>query len=126
MTLVSESPAKINHSGSKNGSKGATSSTFQSVQEAFARLRKQWKADPADTARVLCEKQSAFLQTDLSELLAGFEQTVYGNRCDAETADRVFRAYCAAYDAYKSAVKRQRKAERAARKAARKVQAEST
>lgn len=97
----------------------------QSVQDAFARLRKQWKADPADTARVLCEKQADFLQTDLSELLAGFEQTVYGNRCDTETADRFYHAYCAAYDAYKPAVRRQRKAEKAARRAARKVRAES-
>lgn len=93
----------------------------ESVQAAFARLRKQWKADPALTARVLCAQQAAFLQVDLSELLDGFEKTVYANKCDAETADRVFRAYCAAYDAYKPAVRRQRKAERAARKAERKT-----
>lgn len=92
-----------------------------SVQEAFARLRKQWKADPAETARVLCAKQAEFLQVDLGELLAGFEQTVYGERCDAETADRFYRVYCAAYDAYKPAVRRQKKAEKAARKAARKA-----
>ena len=90
----------------------------EAVQAAFARLRKQWKADPAETARVLCEKQSAFLQTDLTDLLAGFEETVYADKCSPETADRVFTCYCAAYDAYRSAVRRQRKAEKAAKKAA--------
>ena len=87
-----------------------------SVQAAFARLRKQWQADPAATARELCEEKSAFLQVDLSELLAGFEQAVYANRCDAETAGRVFRVYCAAYDAWKPALRRQRQAKKAARK----------
>ena len=87
-----------------------------SVQAAFARLRKQWKADPAKTARVLCEEQSSFLHVNLSGLLADFERTVYANRCTPETADRVYRIYCAAYDAYKPAVKRERKQKRAARK----------
>lgn len=95
----------------------------EAVQAAFARLRKQWKADPAETARVLCEKQSAFLQTDLTDLLSGFEETVYADKCSPETADRVFACYCAAYDAYRSAVKRQRKAEKAARKSAGKQKA---
>ncbi len=98
----------------------------EAVQAAFARLRKQWKADPAETARVLCEKQSAFLQTDLTDLLSGFEETVYADKCSPETADRVFACYCAAYDAYRPAVRRQRKAEKAARKAARKKAAAET
>ena len=92
----------------------------EAVQAAFARLRKQWAADPAETARTLCEKQSAFLQTDLTVLLSGFEETVYADKCSPETADRVFACYCAAYDAYRPAVRRQRKEEKAARKAARK------
>ena len=83
------------------------------IQEAFARLRKQWKADPAKTARILCEEQSAFLQLDLSDLLNGFEETVYADRCAPETADRVYRVYCAARSAYRPAVKRQRKEKRA-------------
>ncbi len=90
----------------------------EAVQAAFARLRKQWKADPAETARDLCRKQSAFLQTDLTALLTGFEETVYAEKCSPETADRVFACYCAAYDAYKPAVKRKRQAEKTARKAA--------
>lgn len=84
------------------------------VQAAFQRLRKQWKADPALTARALCDKQSKFLQVDLSELLEGFEETVYADRCAPETADRVYRIYCAAYDAFKPAMKRLRKEKRAA------------
>ena len=91
------------------------------VQAAFARLRKQWKADPAATARDLCVEMSAFLQVDLSVLQHDFERTVYAERCDAETADRVYRMYCAAYDAWKPAVRRQRKAARAERAAARKA-----
>ena len=98
----------------------------QAVQEAFARLRKQWQADPAETARVLCEKQSGFLGVDLADLLAGFEQTVYADRCDPETADRVYQAYCAAYDAFKPACKRQKKAEKAARKAAKQAAASNS
>ena len=88
----------------------------EAVQAMFERLRKQWKADPADTARALCEKQEAFLQTDLSDLLSGFEQTVYADRCTPETADRAYDCYCRAYDAYRPAVKRKRKADRDARK----------
>lgn len=90
----------------------------EGVQKAMLRLRKQWQADPAVTARVLCEEKSAFLQVDLSELLEGFEQAVYANRCSPETADRVFRVYSAAYDAWRPALKRQRKAEKEARKSA--------
>lgn len=88
------------------------------VQEAFARLRKQWKADPARTARVLCEEQGAFLQLDLQELLAGFERTVYADQCPREAAERFYQVYCAAYDAYRPAVRRHRKEQRAARKRA--------
>ena len=87
-----------------------------SVQAAFARLRKQWKADPSKTARVLCEEQSSFLNVDLSGLLADFEASVYADRCTPEAAGRVYRIYCAAYDAYRPALKRQRKAKRTARK----------
>ena len=89
------------------------------VQATFARLRKQWKADPAKTARVLCEEQSALLQTDLSELCSGVEETLYAGRCAPGTADRVFRVYCAAYDAWKPAQRRLMKERRAARRAAR-------
>ena len=89
------------------------------VTEAFARLRRQWQAHPAQTARTLCAEKSAFLDLDLGELLSGFESAVYAERCDAETADRVYQVYCAAYDAWKPACKRHRKAEKAARKAAR-------
>jgi hypothetical protein len=91
----------------------------KAVQAAFARLRKQWDADPADTAAVLCEKMSEYLQVDLTELRQGFEETVYADRCSPETADRVYAAYCAAYDAYKPARRRERKAEREARRAER-------
>ena len=90
-----------------------------SVAEAFARLRKQWNADPAETARSLCTEKSAFLQLDLQPLLSGFESAVYAERCDAETADSAYRVYCAAYDAWKPACKRHRREERAARKKAR-------
>ena len=94
------------------------------VQAAFARLRKQWKADPAMTARDLCAEKAAFLQVDLSELCSGVEETFYAQRCAPETADRVFRVYCAAYDAWKPAQKRVRRELRAARKAARKQPAD--
>lgn len=93
----------------------------EAVTEAFARLRKQWGADPSETARTLCEKQSAFLQVDLSELCSGFESAVYAERCDGEAADRVYQVYCAAYDAWKPACKRQRQEKRLARKAARRA-----
>lgn len=92
----------------------------EGVQAAFARLRKQWRADPAQTARALCAEKCAFLQVDLSELLAGFEQTVYADHCNAETADRVFQVYCAAYDAWKPAHKAAAKAARQSRKARKK------
>lgn len=95
----------------------------EAVKAAFARLRKQWKADPAETAHVLCEKQGAFLQTDLTDLRSGFEETVYADKCSPETADRVFACYCAAYDAYAPSVRRKRQEEKAARKAARKRKA---
>lgn len=88
----------------------------EAVQAMFGRLRKQWRAAPAETARALCARQGAFLQTDLSDLLAGFEQAVYADRCTAEAADRAYDCYCRAYDAYKPAVRRARKAARAARK----------
>lgn len=88
-----------------------------SVAEAFSRLRKQWKADPAETARVLCAEKSEFLQVDLHELLEGFENTVYAGRCSKETAERVYQVYCTAYDAWKPACKRKRQADRQARKA---------
>lgn len=91
------------------------------VTEAFARLRRQWHADPAETARTLCAEKSAFLQLDLNELLSGFESAVYAERCDAETADRVYHVYCAAYDAWKPACRQHRKAEKAARRAAKKA-----
>ena len=90
----------------------------EAVQSAMKRLLKQWDADPTETARDICEKQAAFLGVDLSELLEGFERTVYGGKCDAETADRVFRNYCAAYDAFRAAVKREKAAKRAERRAA--------
>ena len=86
------------------------------VQKGFARLRKQWKADPAKTARVLCEEQGAFLGLDLQALCAGIETTVYADQCPKETAERFYQAYCAAYDAYRPAVRAHRKAQRAAQK----------
>jgi hypothetical protein len=91
----------------------------QAVQNAFARLRKQWKADPAVTARVLCAEMGEFLQTDLTPLAEGVEETVYADRCTPETADRVYDAYLRAYRAWKPAQRRKRKADRAAAKAAR-------
>ena len=94
----------------------------QAVQDAFARLRKQWKADPAVTARVLCAEMGEFLQTDLTPLAEGVEETVYANRCTAETADRVYDAYLRAYRAWKPAQRRKRKADRAAAKAARRAE----
>lgn len=89
------------------------------VQEAFARLRKQWKAEPAKTARELCAEKSAFLGVDLSTLCTVFEETLYGSRCTPEQASRFYTAYCTAYDAWKRACKRARREERAAAKAAR-------
>jgi len=94
----------------------------EAVQAAMQRLLKQWDADPADTARDVCERQAKFLGVDLSDLLAGFEGAVYGGFCDEATADRVFRNYCAAYDAYRAAVKRERAAKRAERKQAKAMQ----
>ena len=93
------------------------------VQEAFARLRKQWKAEPAKTARDLCDEQSAFLGVDLSTLCTVFEETLYANRCTPEQADRFYAVYCAAYDAFKPACKRAARAEKAAAKAARAARA---
>jgi|GEM_PF-1555421 len=90
----------------------------EAVQAACRRLRKQWNADPAVTMRDLCRTQSDFLQCDLSDLLSGFEETLYANRCTPETADRVYTAYCQAYDAWKPAVKREKAARRQAEKTA--------
>lgn len=84
----------------------------QAVQEAFARLRKQWKADPALTVRELCAESGAFLNMDLSVMADDVEQTVYAERCTPELAGRVYAQYCAAYDAWKPAVRRRRKAGR--------------
>jgi transglutaminase-like putative cysteine protease len=89
------------------------------VQAAFARLRKQWKADPTLTARELCAEQGAFLGQDLSVLCDVFEQTLYADRCTPEAAGRFYAAYCAAYDGWRAAVKRDTRAKRAAQKAAR-------
>jgi hypothetical protein len=89
----------------------------EAVQAAMKRLLKQWDADPTQTARDICKQQEPFLGINLSDLLNGFERTVYGGQCDAETADRVFRNYCEAYDAYRAAVKREKAARRAERKA---------
>ena len=88
------------------------------VQKGFARLRKQWKADPAKTARVLCGEQGTFLGLDLQPLCDGIETTVYADQCPKETAERFYQVYCAAYDAYRPAVRAHRKAQRAARKQA--------
>lgn len=92
-----------------------------SVAAAFARLRKQWNADPAQTARTLCAEKSSFLQMDLQVLLDGFERAVYAGRCDTETAKQVYQVYCAVYDAWKPACKRKRQADKQARKAAKRV-----
>jgi len=83
-----------------------------SVQEAFARLRKQWRAESAKTARDICAKQGAFLQMDLSNLLTGFEEATYAERCTPETAERVYHTYCKAYDSYPAAVRRERRKKR--------------
>lgn len=91
------------------------------IAEAFARLRKQWNADPAATASTLCAEKSDFLQLDLQPLREGFESAVYAERCDAETADKVYQVYCAAYDGWKPACKRKKQAEKQARKAARRA-----
>ncbi len=85
------------------------------VQDAFARLRAQWQADPALTVRRLCEKQGAFLDMNLSQLADDVEQTVYADRCTPELADRVYTMYCTACDAFKPALKRQKKAGRQCR-----------
>ena len=90
----------------------------EAVQAAMQRLLKQWDADPSETARDVCLQQEKFLGVDLTDLLNGFERAVYGGTCDGETADRVFRNYCTAYDAYKDAVKREKAARRAERKRA--------
>ncbi|MBR5372734.1 MAG: hypothetical protein IK130_11040 [Oscillospiraceae bacterium] len=90
----------------------------EAVQAAMQRLLKQWDADPSETARDVCMQQEKFLGVDLTDLLNGFERAVYGGTCDGETADRVFRNYCAAYDAYRDAVKREKAARRAERKRA--------
>lgn len=91
----------------------------ESVQAAFARLRKQWKADPAKTARELCVEQGAFMGLDLGEMCDIFEKTLYANRCTPEDADKFYEFYCKAQEAWKPAVKRAEKERRAAAKAAR-------
>lgn len=87
------------------------------VRDAFLRLRRQWKADPAATARSLCKTQSAFLQVDLSELLHAFELAVYAERCTPADADRAYAVYCAAHDAWRPACRRAKQAEKAAARA---------
>lgn len=79
------------------------------VQAAFARLRNQWKADPALTVRELCKQSGGFLDLDLSQLADDVEQTVYAERCTPELAKRVYGQYCAAFDAWKPAVRRHRR-----------------
>ena len=86
-----------------------TERSAETVQEAFARLRKQWKADPALTVREICAKSGAVLDMDLSQLADDVEQTVYAERCTPELAGRVYAHYCAAFDAWKPAVRRRRK-----------------
>lgn len=84
----------------------------ESVQEAFARLRRQWQANPSRTVRQLCAEQGAFLNMDLEPLADGVEQTVYAERCTPELADRIYALYCAAFDARKPAIRQQKRTQR--------------
>ncbi len=86
------------------------------VEEAFARLRKEWEADPAVTARVLCEEWGMKLHLDTQPMLEGIEAAVYGRECSVETADAVFACYCALRKAYKAWAKEERKRQRAQKK----------
>ncbi len=71
------------------------------VEKAFARLRKEWDADPAVTARCLCEEMEQQLQCDTAPMRNGLEQAVYGTECSPETADAAFRCYLALREAWK-------------------------
>ncbi len=93
------------------------------VQAEFARLRRQWHADPAKTVRVLCAEMSEYLGMDLTDMADGVEETVYADRCAPETADRVYARYCAAYDAWKQAVRRAKRERRRAARAAKRLPA---
>ena len=107
--FVSERAFRSKYRRQRNGS---------AVQAAFTRLRKQWKADPALTPRVLCAQMGEFLQTDLTALAEGVEETVYADRCTEQTADRVYEAYLRAYKAWKPAQRRKRKEARSRQRAA--------
>lgn len=82
----------------------------EAVQRAFARLRKQWHADPALTARCLCTQMAEQLACDTAPMLAGIEQAVYGGGCSTEVADAAFTCYQALRDAWKRTRKKRRKA----------------
>lgn len=81
----------------------------KAIEAAFARLRKQWDADPAVTARVLCGEMAEKLQCDTTPLMQGVEQAVYGQGCTTEMADAVFACYCQLRVAWKEWQKRLKK-----------------
>lgn len=73
----------------------------EAVQKAFTRLRTEWDADPAVTARVLCEEKAEELSCDTAPMLNGLEQAVYGGGCSKESANAAFRCYQALREAWK-------------------------
>lgn len=73
----------------------------EAVQKAFARLRTEWDADPAVTARVLCEEKSEELNCDTAPMLSSLEQAVYGGGCSKESASAAFRCYQVLREAWK-------------------------
>ena len=88
----------------------------KAVEAAFARLRKQWDADPALTARVLCGQMAEKLQCDTAVLMQGMEAAVYGRGCTREMADAVFVNYCELRAAWKETQKRLKKEARLQKK----------
>lgn len=87
--------------------------------KAFTRLRRQWNAPEAMTARQLCAAQGEFLGLDLSELCELFERALYSEQLDTAGARRMYTLYVETYDAFKPAKRRQKRQARAERKARR-------
>lgn len=87
--------------------------------KAFTRLRRQWNAPEAMTARQLCEAQGEFLGLDLTELCVLFERALYSEQLDTAGAQRMYTLYVETYDAFKPAKRRQKRQARAERKARR-------
>ncbi len=84
----------------------------KAVQAGFARLRKQWHADPVKTARMLGVEMEAFLDIPVQPAVEIFEQAFYGNVCTQAQAMQFLQHYLAIRDAWKPAQKRERRRRR--------------